>query len=59
MLVLTCFIFSDCLAQKAKTKSKKIKIDLPAPYATPDTKKNSKVIGWPEGKTPVAPEGLS
>jgi glucose/arabinose dehydrogenase len=33
-------------------------IDLPAPYATPDTKKNSKVIGWRDGKTPVAPEGF-
>jgi glucose/arabinose dehydrogenase len=44
-------------AQKSKNKSK-IKIDLPAPYATPDTKKNSKVIGWAEGKTPLAPEGF-
>jgi glucose/arabinose dehydrogenase len=32
--------------------------ELPAPYATTPTKKNSKVIGWPEGKTPVAPAGF-
>ena len=32
---------------------------LPAPYATTSTKRNSKVIGWPEGKTPVAPAGFT
>jgi glucose/arabinose dehydrogenase len=31
---------------------------LPEPYATVPTKRNSKVIGWPEGKTPVAPAGF-
>jgi len=31
---------------------------LPAPYATPASRKNSEVIGWPEGKTPVAPAGF-
>lgn len=34
------------------------KIELPAPYATPDKKNFSKVIGWPQGKTPVAPDGF-
>ena len=33
-------------------------IDLPAPYATPSVRNNSKVIGWPEGKTPVSPAGF-
>lgn len=33
-------------------------VDLPAPYATPSVRNNSKVIGWPEGKTPVAPAGF-
>lgn len=33
-------------------------ISLPAPYATPSARNNSKVIGWPEGKTPVAPDGF-
>ena len=32
--------------------------DLPAPYATPVAQKNSKVIGWPKGKTPIAPKGF-
>lgn len=32
---------------------------LPAPYATTPTKKSSKVIGWPEGKMPVAPAGFT
>src|SRR5690606_39534889 len=30
---------------------------LPAPNATPSTTKLSKVIGWPEGKTPIAQKG--
>jgi len=35
------------------------KVDLPEPYATPSTSKNSKVIGWPEGKAPTAPAGFT
>ena len=31
-------------------------LTLPAPYATESKTKNSKVLGWPEGKTPKAPE---
>ncbi len=31
---------------------------LPAPYATDTVKNFSKVIGWPEGKKPVAPAGF-
>jgi len=31
---------------------------LPAPYATKSVKNYSKVIGWPEGKTPQAPNGF-
>ncbi len=34
-------------------------ITLPPPFATESTSKNSKVIGWPEGKTPTAPEGFT
>jgi glucose/arabinose dehydrogenase len=34
-------------------------IELPAPFATPAARNVSKPIGWPEGKTPVAPEGFS
>jgi glucose/arabinose dehydrogenase len=32
---------------------------LPAPFATASAKKFSKVIGWKDGKTPVAPEGFT
>ncbi len=34
-------------------------VNLPAPYATKSKTKFSNVIGWPEGKTPVAPEGFT
>ncbi len=40
------------LAQNADT------LNLPKPFATQSTRKFSKVIGWPEGKTPIAPEGF-
>jgi glucose/arabinose dehydrogenase len=32
---------------------------LPPPYATPSATKFPKVIGWPAGKTPVAPTGFA
>lgn len=31
---------------------------LPPPYETPSTENPSKVIGWPAGKTPIAPAGF-
>ncbi|MFB3389266.1 PQQ-dependent sugar dehydrogenase [Flavobacterium sp. LAR06] len=34
-------------------------ITLPPPFATESKSNNSKVIGWPEGKTPTAPEGFT
>jgi glucose/arabinose dehydrogenase len=34
-------------------------VKLPLPYATPSARNNSKVTGWHEGKTPVAPEGFA
>jgi len=34
-------------------------LTLPPPYATESKTNNSKVIGWPEGKTPKAPEGFT
>ncbi|MBP1224113.1 PQQ-dependent sugar dehydrogenase [Flavobacterium sp. 1355] len=33
-------------------------ITLPPPYATESKTSYSKVIGWPEGKTPIAPKGF-
>lgn len=34
-------------------------LTLPPPYATESKTNNSKVLGWPEGKTPIAPEGFT
>jgi glucose/arabinose dehydrogenase len=34
-------------------------VKLPAPFATPSVRNNSKTIGWPEDKTPIAPEGFA
>jgi glucose/arabinose dehydrogenase len=33
-------------------------VDLPAPFASKSVRNMSKVIGWPAGQTPVAPEGF-
>ena len=33
-------------------------LQLPPPFATPSTRNNSKVIGWPQGKMPTAAAGL-
>jgi glucose/arabinose dehydrogenase len=33
-------------------------LQLPAPFATPSTRNNSKVNGWPNGKTPTAAPGF-
>src|SRR2546422_11189369 len=52
------FIFYKCTSQKKLGKSL-TQINLPEPYATAAVTKNSKVIGWPDGKTPVAPEGFT
>ncbi|QSW87378.1 sorbosone dehydrogenase family protein [Flavobacterium endoglycinae] len=34
-------------------------ITLPPPYATESKTNNSKVIGWPKDKTPIAPQGFT
>ncbi|MEO6149281.1 MAG: sorbosone dehydrogenase family protein [Mucilaginibacter sp.] len=34
-------------------------VNLPAPYATKSVSKYCKVVGWPQGKMPVAPEGFT
>ncbi len=57
--MLAAMYFTNCKTQQAK-QSKAVKpVELPAPYATPSVRNNSKVIGWPQGKTPVAPEGFT
>jgi glucose/arabinose dehydrogenase len=53
-------IETNCSSQKKATKGNTTNsVKLPEPFATPAVKKNSKVIGWPEGKTPTAPEGFT
>ncbi len=34
-------------------------VNLPKPFATESSKKFAKVIGWPAGKTPTAPQGFT
>jgi len=34
-------------------------VNLPEPYATKSVYNFSKVIGWPQGRTPSAPEGFA
>lgn len=56
-VVAVAMFFSDCQSQKKTTNENKAnQIQLPEPSES--KRKNSKVIGWPEGKTPLAPEGL-
>ncbi len=43
---------ADTVATKADT------VNLPEPFATQSVKNYSKVIGWPAGKTPTAPDGF-
>ena len=49
LALLACFGFAATAQDTA---------GLPAPFATKSTTKNSRVIGWPAGKTPVAPQGF-
>lgn len=66
--VLSVLFFAACYTAK-KIKSKTGEgiaassfadaVVLPQPYATPSVRNNSKVIGWPKDKTPVAPDGFT
>src|SRR6266404_6215963 len=71
--LLTCVVFSLTLAALAALQGNPAllaagnkppgvgpadKVALPAPYDTPFKDKRSKVIGWPSGRTPVAPPGF-
>jgi len=52
-------IVENCASQKKMVQSNPANnVNLPEPFATPAVKKNSKVIGWPEGKMPTAPNGF-
>ncbi|MBV9986725.1 MAG: sorbosone dehydrogenase family protein [Chitinophagaceae bacterium] len=62
VVALSLLITGSAVAQKKNTSKKspaQKKIVLPEPFATESVKRNSKVIGWPEGKTPVAPAGFT
>jgi glucose/arabinose dehydrogenase len=61
--IITIFACDNTNSQTKAVKSPAnssalVKDTLPEPYSTKSTKNFSKVIGWPEGKTPVAPEGF-
>ena len=59
LFLFMAIIVADCSSQKkATTENVSTAVDLPEPFATPAARKSSKVIGWPEGKTPIAPEGF-
>jgi glucose/arabinose dehydrogenase len=45
--------------QTAAVKEQTGSDTLPPPFATPSVRKNSKTVGWPEGKTPTAPAGFT
>ena len=45
---------ADTLATGTSTE-----VSLPKPFATESAKKFAKVVGWPAGKTPVAPAGFT
>ena len=65
---LCLMIFTACHnTKKINTSSKNANstegfaetVQLPAPFATPAVRNNSKTIGWPQDKAPIAPEGFS
>ncbi len=57
--ILFFLFFSSCTNPTTTINNKIKEAILPQPYATPDTIKESKVTGWPQGKNPVAPEGFA
>lgn len=59
-LITSALLISACGNSQQPQDAKKSANDtLPAPFATKSARVNSKVIGWPEGKTPVAPAGFT
>src|ERR1700709_893048 len=60
-VLLLLLISSISITAKAQSKVKTAveEVALPDPFATPSVRNNSKTIGWPENKTPVAPPGFT
>ncbi len=57
-----CFYFSSCKSRPASKKREITAIDkneLPGPYQTRSVIKESLVIGWPQGKKPIPPDGFA
>ena len=59
VLLLTSSISITTNAQITKVKTAVEEINLPEPFATPSVTNDSKTIGWPVDKTPVAPKGFT
>ncbi len=67
--VLLLTVLASCAGNNEKTAnagkhdvvstSTKNSVNLPAPYATESVAVFSNVIGWPDGKTPIAPKGFT
>ena len=65
LLFLTTGIIAGCSSKKPDPNKAAVintkdnqQVELPAPYETKSSRNYCKVIGWPDGKTPVAPEGF-
>jgi glucose/arabinose dehydrogenase len=63
--VTVAMLFLGCSQNKVNyndadtlTDSSKQQVDLPAPYQTKSVRNYCTVIGWPQGKTPIAPPGF-
>ena len=64
-LVISGVVATGCSSNKPDPKkadelttSTNQQVKLAAPYQTKSTRNYCKVIGWPQGKTPVAPAGF-
>lgn len=59
LIVLITDVDAQVATQPSLVKTEIGSIELPAPDTASARNKFSKVIGWPEGKTPVAPAGFT
>src|SRR5688572_20091526 len=68
LALLQCACTNNASTKKTTEDSSNVRADsvtarsgdsLPPPYATPSVRNMSKVLGWPEGKMPVAPAGFT
>ena len=57
--LLALATFSTHAASPLVGPGTKVAAELPEPYATESVEVRSRVIGWPEGRTPIAPTGFT